>query len=403
MKNSIQSLLLLLLTFYSPLIAQDTVWTGSYPGYINNALFSPDDSKILVSGNNAFLEVNPANGAIIKQLPSIGKILGLSGDKIYIVTDSQKVLDVNTYNVVKDFSSDVNAFGMPWSISYDANLKIFVNVYQRGWPRKDTIVFIDGETLKIKKLITDSAAYQVYSEIRVSPDGKYFAEDIAYYGDPSDKNDNYNVIRLFSMETFQMIKEIKSYGALQFSPDSKMLAVHAGAQHDVFSIPSGELIHSFPINSYCVAFSNDSRYIYFGSGGILSKYNLIDYKQVYQINQLFSFELLCLSNNQKYVLSGNQSQLFLFKDKATEVENPHIDTIIVYPNPTNSIVTISNNCTNMIQFYKIYNENGTLIQTTNVVPNTNQIIIDFSQNPIGVYFVNLYCASNYSTYKIVKE
>lgn len=89
-------------------------------------------------------------------------------------------------------------------------------------------------------------------------------------------------------------------------------------------------------------------------------------------------------------------------DFLTSIETENPDNNILYPNPTNSFVNINLNCTEPTINYQINNTQGLLI-FQNIVPNqSSNFQIDFSQYPVGVYFLTINCNAP-KTYKIVKE
>jgi WD40 repeat protein len=77
---------------------------------------------------------------------------------------------------------------------------------------------------------------------------------------------------------------------------------------------------------------------------------------------------------------------------------------IIYPNPTNGIVNINTNCSNLTQHYEIYDISGNLL-ITSVAPQqtSDTITIDFSTYPIGTYLIKLYCGKDVYNFKVIKE
>lgn len=85
-----------------------------------------------------------------------------------------------------------------------------------------------------------------------------------------------------------------------------------------------------------------------------------------------------------------------------ELRNPPVTTdpsILVYPNPTASIVTIE--CNNSIKSIQLYDVQGRLLQTQIL---DNQIAsIDISQKQAGVYFVKVTSENGVKVEQIIKE
>jgi hypothetical protein len=74
-------------------------------------------------------------------------------------------------------------------------------------------------------------------------------------------------------------------------------------------------------------------------------------------------------------------------------------SILVYPNPTNGIVTV--NCNNSIKSIQLYDVQGRLLQTNLV--NENETTIDVSTKSKGVYFLKIHSDKGMKVEKIVRE
>ncbi len=78
-----------------------------------------------------------------------------------------------------------------------------------------------------------------------------------------------------------------------------------------------------------------------------------------------------------------------------EIDN----SISVYPNPTNSIVTIK--CNNSIQSVQLYDVQGRLLQTQ--IINNQSTTVDLSQQSNGIYFVKVVSDQGIKVEKVVKN
>jgi WD40 repeat protein len=105
-------------------------------------------------------------------------------------------------------------------------------------------------------------------------------------------------------------------------------------------------------------------------------------------------------------LIGFSSEFFSYgrNDLGTITSDPINFDSIIYPNPSNGIVSLINSCQNPVQFYEVLSVNG-LILIPNTVITTQQglISIDISELPSGTYFLRFHCNSSVTTYKIIKE
>jgi hypothetical protein len=86
--------------------------------------------------------------------------------------------------------------------------------------------------------------------------------------------------------------------------------------------------------------------------------------------------------------------------QSLSVAQNHIDaSIVVYPNPTNSTLTIdSNNNIKTVQLYDIY---GRLLQTN--LTDTDKVSIDVTQRTVGTYFLKITSDKGQKVEKIVKD
>ena len=75
------------------------------------------------------------------------------------------------------------------------------------------------------------------------------------------------------------------------------------------------------------------------------------------------------------------------------------ESISVYPNPTNSIVTIK--CNNSMQSVQLYDVQGRLLQTQ--IINNQTTTVDLSQQSSGIYFVKVTSENGEKVEKIVKN
>jgi hypothetical protein len=116
----------------------------------------------------------------------------------------------------------------------------------------------------------------------------------------------------------------------------------------------------------------------------------------------FSYDLGVFNTDQSLLLANGVALFDL--NALTGVENNHSNTTnIIYPNPTNNIVNIQNNCELPRLQYTILNQLGQVL-STNIVNNiNNQVQINFSQYPASIYYIRLNCNEQVFNYKLIKE
>jgi WD40 repeat protein len=111
------------------------------------------------------------------------------------------------------------------------------------------------------------------------------------------------------------------------------------------------------------------------------------------------------SNVNKAIL-GFSSKYFSYgrNDLGTNSNEPYDYDSIIYPNPTNGLITLENSCQNPIQSYEILDINGLiLIPNTLITTQQGTISIDISALTSGIYFLRFHCGSSATTYKVIKE
>ncbi|MFN3194467.1 MAG: T9SS type A sorting domain-containing protein [Chlorobiota bacterium] len=81
----------------------------------------------------------------------------------------------------------------------------------------------------------------------------------------------------------------------------------------------------------------------------------------------------------------------------------HLDTSLVYPNPTNGIVNINVDCNSNIMSYSVTNLEGVEILKRQNIGNKNNIKLNLTDYPSGIYLITTVCGSENNTYKIIKQ
>ncbi len=123
----------------------------------------------------------------------------------------------------------------------------------------------------------------------------------------------------------------------------------------------------------------------------------------YSINDLSGGSVgVEISNDMKYIYSSNEAiKKYNFSIPTSVSTEPQVTRII--PNPTSGFVTINTNCLIPQIQYSITNINGQIISSSIVQNTNNQIKLNFSQYPNGIYNIMLHCNQNISNFKIIKE
>jgi WD40 repeat protein len=294
--------------------------------------------------------------------------------------------------------------------------------------RRGRISVYNYETMELVKHITDLTEV-FFSCIDISPDGRYLA--YMNYGDTYltvwdlEESKVVTSYRLYDPSLGDMenrscwpkeIKFSKVYPEKIYFTGVFPRLEHGGKEilngFFIFDMNNEEFFNgSFNDNigsKLFVLFDNEQRIMH-SSGTYLSTINLetskIEFKtDIYDIDSLGFAGNLDYNNECDCFIGSVSRRLASIKyDRETHV-NPENDfEEIVYPNPTNSSVTIYSNCgisTNAE--YQILNNNGEIVGSSVVDTQSSEIIIDFHQYPAGFYFIRLICADEIFTYKVIR-
>ncbi|MFA6570555.1 MAG: T9SS type A sorting domain-containing protein [Bacteroidota bacterium] len=208
---------------------------------------------------------------------------------------------------------------------------------------------------------------------------------------------------------------------LDISPDNTKI-VTCGTDEKIFvcDVETGKKIDEISYVTdgseiYAIKFLNDGENILMGGDGIfgtakLSIYNMSQKKFIYRNKAKGG--ILCIdinNNNNKYILGGGDGDSIYYylidADLLTSVQREQDkDSIIIYPNPVESIICIEINgnlLSNELN-YSITSLSGKVAQTGNVYLDKNKIKLDVSGLQNGYYLLNLNLGNSTSTYNFIK-
>lgn len=415
----------LLLVVFSTQVSysQDTIWTRRYniPGSIKNAVFSPDDSKILVTGTETFFEVNPETGDMIRELPEFTKygIVGINAETNIGLTYNCQLVNLIDYKKIRDVFStkyfDTNVT-LVYNITYTKDLNKFAMVYYNSDGITPSSVIIRDLEKETEKLIYSEGTIddEGFYTCALSPDGRYLATISDYIGEIGTTEDNRIFIKLFDLNTNEMLKKIEypytqNRWTMKFSPDGSMLAVHKGGV-DVFTVPNLEFKDNFSLSElgntiFDYKFTKNSKDIIMcGSGAPMQRYQINEKKLKASYLYLFSNRGIIIPNilNTKLVSHGSVS-LYCYKDNMTTVDDSKPQ--LIYPNPTNWQLILKLPIFQISSFkISILNSAGQSIYFKDYQPTNEEISINVAHFPKGVFFINVENNNQIlQTLKFIKE
>ncbi|MER3328855.1 MAG: T9SS type A sorting domain-containing protein, partial [Candidatus Kapaibacterium sp.] len=110
------------------------------------------------------------------------------------------------------------------------------------------------------------------------------------------------------------------------------------------------------------------------------------------------------SNENNYFLGFTANNISKFTyDSQTTVEEPTLKESVVSPNPTNGLVNLQLPCLNEPSSYSIIDMSGSKLEQKVISNSRNELHLDLSSFPVGVYYLIIECRNEVNTYKIIKE
>ena len=292
-------------------------------------------------------------------------------------------------------------------------------------PKDSTFVIVyNYETMqRVKDLTPIGFGAEYISQIAVSKDGKYLAT----------LNDSKAYLKVWDLETYEEIRSVKLYdenlpnldwwcesGEIKFSsvdddliyfsgkfPISKSAYNPNGFYKYKFSINNFiKVIPDFQPNGRFVLFDNEERVIVF-SGGSLYFLNQLKQKVELIVEPKIEYPLgkkTIFAKKYGLFIGYSGSYLGSLKyDSQTSVVSGYEEEIVISPNPTNSFIHLTIPCQEPMINYQISSIDGVLVYQTTIANQSDNLQIDFSEYPIGIYFLTVNCNQQTKTFKVIKE
>jgi hypothetical protein len=400
----------------------DTLWSKIVFANIENALFSPDDSKILVSCTEKFVELEGTTGDVLSEVAPFGGIHGLSKDKKFAVTlhPPIKIIDANDYSEIKVLSDKINIDGdfEIEDFSYTDDLKTFAFEINRfpSYINDSTVIIMNAETFEsYLPFAPDENDY--YSKIKISPNGDFLITENGEINIINGQNHPRTKVRLWSLKTNEMIEELVNIQGnepffFSWSPNSKYISIYDGLHIAIYDTDNMKFMDTINarggVTSIAMQFTKDSDYLYFwgnGSQNNLQRYNLITKEIDLEYIIWSSQKYLRFSNNDNYFISGNNINLYLYNSYLLSIIKKHSTITAITPNPTKGTFKVtlpfSSNKINI----DLYNTKGVLL--TNLFNDSaieGQILtFDISNQASGVYLLQISGDDRTESCKIIKE
>ena len=404
--------------------SEEIVWTKrtlndlGIKGDVMNAIFSPDDSRICVTTTKTFVELDPANGEIIREIPDIFGAIFFSKDGKYFYTYDYKKVDYETMEVLGTY--DIHG---TYLREYDVNEEAGVLIGARYKGREDPwpeggIVICDLNNYN--KIIEVGEFGHYYYDVKISNDGKYIIAQSQYDPDLSTQVENRSVMTLWDVKTHEPIREIEGVlGYYKFSPNNNLLGSVGGNLVRVHDTKTWEMKYEFmqdPYNGLLTAldFTSDSKYLATGGKGSpvitnIHIWNLEKGELETKFNDLFNVlipDKLYYNKNGSNILASSAGRISLLNVPTTGVtEKEFNDDSIMYPNPSSGKIEFENGSFRIGQLsIQLSDVNGKQLEILyDETYNDEFLSFDISYLPNGIYFITVTQKDYVHTYKLIKE
>ena len=415
--------------------SEEIIWTKrtlndlGIKGDVMNAIFSPDDSRICVTTTKTFVELDPANGEIIREIPDIRGVKCFSDDGNFFYTYDLKKVNYKTMEVVGEFELPVEAWTdqLFWTVSgFEVNEKSGLLI---AWARqanqmplpKESIYIYDLNTFQQIKITGLEGNYM--AGLVISPNGEYFITYSQYNPDLSTDIEDKVVVMLWETAKLDTIKELEQptpRGYMKFSPDGNLLGSVSGNLVRVHDTKTWEMKYEFNNNTdygllSALDFTSDSKYLATGEhhcpdislSECMIIYDLEDGKKESSLcydMMNFGFSKLFIDKKNHRILTSNVGRIGLISFSTSSINDLKKNEIL-RPNPTTGEVTFNDGSFKEGQLTVTLSDiNGNIIKALyEGYYLGEQLTFNISHLPTGTYFITATQDNFIETYKLIKE
>jgi hypothetical protein len=227
---------------------------------------------------------------------------------------------------------------------------------------------------------------------------KYIATDNYKFSDPADvKFSELNTDKIYFTGQFYQGSNNGLFGLCIFSISQNRIIDSTFA--------TVEDIDDRIYNEGFTFFDNETK-ILGGGGPFVKIVNLIsmamEFQRHYQEGDTVYPGNSVYSSKHKFFIGYATKTINKFIYQPNTIVTENNPNVVVYPNPTTGIVNIPMNCVNTSK-YEIFDTGGRLLSSSEITNTANNILtIDFTQYPVGVYSVKIYCGKAIEQYQVVR-
>ncbi|MEZ4724897.1 MAG: T9SS type A sorting domain-containing protein [Candidatus Kapaibacterium sp.] len=409
---------------------EEVIWETEKIPYLHGVLVAPQ-GEIFYNLRGKDLQIRRVDDGVVidsiimENIPNYlykmsitddGRYMAFSGDNPYVIIyDLQERKEVKRITTIayerEEYGNNVVYDATRWissSISPDGTKFTGIATARNG--EMTNFVVIDISTEKVlyeqRRIIYDhfnpEKPYQKWQSTEYSPDGKYIVNQLEF-------KSGSDSVYIFDANTFEIYDVVlNSYNEninFSFSLLKSLFSTSNGYELILYNLETKERkVLILESSSRNIVFSRDDNKIALQIGTTAPV--IMDYNLGNVLDTILYIGLPQISTNvNNLIYFGVNRSIALIKpewNKISSIEDNE-NEIIISPNPTNGLVNIALDCKSPQINYQINNSSGQSLENKIIDNSSNNLIIDFSIYPVGVYYITINCISNSTTYKIVKE
>jgi len=390
--------------------AYDTVWTKNtdQSAGMFQVKFSNNDSIIWAMGLENGLFFDALTGNEIMRIPGSNAVFFFNHDKNFIRTNSSRnkleIYDTRTFQVIDSLENDGTLLSGSYSLSKDEKY------YYATIPNGFRIWDLNAKTILKTKIFPSEPNLIGFKTEVILPTCvgyDFIGHIVKTYEDPNYPEDPkhvkiYGNYILFDFNTLDSINVFFNSRGIRISKNCHYIASATGDPTygvEVYDFNTKELLWKIPVNGPSltgIEFSPDDKYLVTSSGlqNHMDIWDLGSKDKIYSyLNS--SYRNFDISNNGQYIITsvGNSLDLLYARWNGTTIEDNPQNPIIIYPNPTNGMVTLSfEQLLPEITTINLNDLNGIVIRNlfnNFLEPGPQNLNFNVSDLANGAYFINV--------------
>lgn len=412
---------------------EEVVWETEQIPYLHDVLVAPQ-SELLYNINGKTLEIRrisdgvKIDSIIMENIPNYlykmsitddGRYIAFSGDNPYVIIyglqERKEVKRITTIAYEREeYGKNVIYNTEQWtssSISPDGTKITGIATASDGEMTNFVVIDIATEMVLFEQRritydhFNPEEKFHKWHTSEFSPSGDYIVAQMEYR-----EENNVNApdsVYIYKTETFEFYDVVlnnydNEYNAIEFSNFSPIFSFVSNRTY-FYNLQSKTIIEtSMNSDIWGLTYSRNSNQVIYGFDWNCEIYNFETKGTSYKYENLFKPEATTLDNSKLISVLYNNIYCLNTYWITTSIEN-NDNEVIITPNPTNGTVNITLDCLSPQITYQIINSTGQNLETKLIDNYNTSLTINFSNYPVGIYYLTINCNQNLITYKIAKE